>query len=291
MLRNAFSVSFAAKARAIYDLVKPELPIAAGICVVAGEVIASENVPTAFVALNGFFTGFFISGAAMITNDYFDLEVDRINHPQRPLPSGRISSLEVMILACLFSVAGFITSALLGPFALALAIFMWTVSNLYNWRYKEAGLLGNMMVGLCLAMLFILGGVAVGRLDNPMVWTFGALVFVFDLGEEIAGGAMDMEGDRKRSARSIALVYGKTHALRVSSLLFSLFVVISLLPFMMGWLGSLYLVIFVPMDLAILYFALKLLKSQTSEEGRARIRQLYLSTTLFVIAFVVISIL
>lgn len=227
----------------------------------------------------------------MITNDYFDLDVDRINHPQRPLPSGRISSLEVMILACLFSVAGFITSALLGPLALALAAVMWTVSNLYNWRYKEAGLPGNMMVGLSLAMLFILGGVAMGRLDNPMVWTFGALVFIFDLGEEIAGGAMDMEGDRKRSARSIALVYGKTHALRVSSLLFSLFVAISFLPFLMGWLGSLYLVIFVPMDLAILYFAFKLLTSQTTEEGRARIRQLYLSTTIFVIAFTVISLL
>lgn len=291
MLHNVFGVTFAAKARAIYDLVKPELPLAAGICVVAGEVIASETAPSAFVGLMGFLTGFFISGAAMITNDYFDLEVDRINHPQRPLPSGRISSIEVMILACLFSVAGLVTSALLGPLALALAAVMWTVSNLYNWRYKETGLPGNMMVGLCLAMLFILGGVAVGRWANPMVWTFSALVFIFDLGEEIAGGAMDMEGDRKRSSRSMALLYGRENALRVSSLLFALFVVISLLPFLMGWLGSVSLVVFVPMDLAILYFAFKLLTSQTAEEGRARIRQLYLSTTIFVIAFTVIRLL
>lgn len=55
MPQDVFSVSFSARARAIYDLVKPELPIAAGICVVAGEVIASENVPTAFVSLKWFF--------------------------------------------------------------------------------------------------------------------------------------------------------------------------------------------------------------------------------------------
>jgi geranylgeranylglycerol-phosphate geranylgeranyltransferase len=101
------------------------------------------------------------------------------------------------------------TSALPGTLALALAVVMWTVSNLYNWRYKEAGLLGNMMIGLCLTRLFILGGVAVGQLDNPMVWTFGASVFVFDLGEEIAGGAMDMEGDRERSRGALHWYTGK----------------------------------------------------------------------------------
>ncbi|MDD1761586.1 MAG: prenyltransferase, partial [Methanothrix sp.] len=64
-------------------MVKPELPLAAGICVVAGEIIGSESLPTFFVGLMGFLTGFFISGAAMISNDYFDLEVDRVNHPNR----------------------------------------------------------------------------------------------------------------------------------------------------------------------------------------------------------------
>ena len=64
----------------------------------------------------------------------------------RPLPSGRISTKEVMILALLFSAAGLIAAGLLGPIALALALVMWIMSNLYNWRYKETGLFGNMMV-------------------------------------------------------------------------------------------------------------------------------------------------
>jgi geranylgeranylglycerol-phosphate geranylgeranyltransferase len=60
----------------------------------------------------------------MITNDYFDLEVDRVNHPTRPLPSGRISVKEVMMLALLFSTAGLIAAELLGPIAFALAFVM-----------------------------------------------------------------------------------------------------------------------------------------------------------------------
>jgi len=77
------------KARAVSDLVKTELPVAAGICVVAGEMLALGRLPTVAEALLGFLTGFFISGSAMISNDYFDLGVDRINRPERPLPSGR----------------------------------------------------------------------------------------------------------------------------------------------------------------------------------------------------------
>lgn len=272
----------------IVDLVKPELPIAAGICVLAGEVIASKTLPAFTVGLMGVLTGFFISGAAMITNDYFDRDVDRVNHPQRPLPSGRISRTEVMVLTGLFSVAGFLAASFLGALPLILAAAMWIVSNLYNWRYKETGLLGNMMVSFCLFMLFICGGAAVSGLENGIVWTFGALVFVFDLGEEIAGGAMDMKGDELRSVRTIARIYGKKQALRASGIFFALFVIISSLPFIMGWLKSSYLGIIVPMDLAVLYLAMKLVTSKSISEGRARIRQLYLSTTFFIALFIVI---
>ena len=274
------------RAQAVADLVKPELPLAAGICVMAGEVIGSESLPTLFVGLMGFLTGFFISGAAMISNDYFDIDVDRVNHPNRPLPSGRISVPELTILTFLFSAAGFITSGLLGSIALALSVFIWIIGILYNWKFKESGLFGNMMVALSIAWTFIFGGAIVGGLENDMIWVFGALAFVFDLGEEIAGGAMDVEGDDKRSARTIALVHGKKYALRVSSFLFFLFVAISLFPFAMGWLSISYLAIFLPVDLVVLYLAKRLLTSQTVEEGRLRIRQLYLTVTALIIVFI-----
>ncbi len=279
------------KSRAIFDLIRPELPLAGGICVVTGEIIALGNLPTLFIGIMGFLTGFFISGAAMITNDYFDLEVDRINHPQRPLPSGRISLKELLILACLFSVTGFVTSALLGTLPLVLAVIIWFVAILYNWRYKETGLPGNMMVALSVAWFFIFGGVTVGGFANSLVWTFGFLAFIFDLGEEIAADSMDMEGDEKRRAKTIARIHGKKYALRVSTSLFVLFVLLSFLPFLMGWFSNIYLFIFVPMDVAILYFAAKLLTSPTLEEGRKIIRQLYLGLVIFVIAFVIIRVL
>ena len=83
-------MNLGAKTRALSDLVRPELPIAGGIGVIAGQIIALHALLTVFVGVMGFLTAFFVSGAAIISNDYFDREVDAINYPQRPLPSGRV---------------------------------------------------------------------------------------------------------------------------------------------------------------------------------------------------------
>ena len=279
----------AVKVRALADLVRPELPLAAGVCVVAGEIIGAGSLPSLSAGLLGFLTGFFVSGAAMITNDYFDLEVDRVNSPGRPLPSGRVTVPELAALAIAFTAAGLVAAALLGPLALAIAAIMWAVSQLYNWRLKEAGLLGNAMVGLSVAMTFVCGGVIAGGPASGLVWTFGALAFVFDLAEEIASGAMDLEGDEKRSSQSIAWRYGKRFALRVSGLLFALFVLLSFLPIAAGWIGVPFLALFGPMGIAVAYFALKLQASRTPAEGHTIGRWMYLVVTAFVIVFVAVS--
>ena len=72
---TAVGLKIRSKVRAVSDLVKMELPIAAGICVIAGEILALRHLPTLSEALLGFLVGFFISGSAMISNDYFDLDV------------------------------------------------------------------------------------------------------------------------------------------------------------------------------------------------------------------------
>jgi geranylgeranylglycerol-phosphate geranylgeranyltransferase len=279
------------KARAFCDLVKPELPIAAGICVIVGQVIALQALPSALVLAAGFLTGFFISGAAMISNDYFDIEVDRINSPKRPLPSGRVTVTEAAILTCLFSIAGFMSAAFFGLSVFVFAVIMCAVSVLYNWKFKESGLPGHVMVAFCVASTFILGGITAGELTNGMIWAFGAMAFLFDLGEEIANSAMDIEGDAKRSARTFARTYGRENALRFATLLFISIIVLSCLMFITGLLTIIYLIVFVPLDIALLYLALKLLKSKTIDEGHAKTRQLYLTMTVFVIAFMAISIL
>jgi geranylgeranylglycerol-phosphate geranylgeranyltransferase len=52
-----------------------------------------------------------------------------------------------------------------------IALIFWGIGFLYNWKYKEAGLLGDLMVSASTAVTFILGGMIVGQPWNKIVWT------------------------------------------------------------------------------------------------------------------------
>jgi geranylgeranylglycerol-phosphate geranylgeranyltransferase len=272
------------KAQGIVQIWRPELPFAAGACVVLGEIVALGGLPSWREALLGFLCGFLISGSDIVLNDYFDLEVDRINTPGRPLPSGRISSAEAVLLAIVTAVLGLAAAFMLSFSAFLLCCFLWLIGCLYNWKFKEAGLLGNLMVSVNVGFTFILGGIAVGQPWDGMVWCFALMAGLVDLGEEIAGDAMDIEGDKKRSSRSIGIRRGRSFSLRISAGLFSLVIVISWIPFLLGWAGAIYLILIGITDLLILVFTIKLLHSHTPEQGRKGMRGIYLGALFGVMA-------
>jgi len=106
------------KTRSVVALIRPEITLAIGESVLVGEIVALKTLPSIREALLGFLTGFFISSAAMVVNDYFNVEVDKVNAPHRPLPMGTIAIPEVMLLATATSVSGLIVAGLLSGLAL-----------------------------------------------------------------------------------------------------------------------------------------------------------------------------
>ncbi len=266
-------------------LFRPDLSLAAGVCVLTGQVLATGTWPPLLTAILGFVSLFAISGSALILNDYFDIEVDKINAPERPLPSGDVTPTEAIWLAVAASTLGLATALALGIKALLLALFLWVISFLYNWRFKQSGLPGNLMVCASVALSFVFGALSVDKLGNSVVWTFSLMALFLDLGEEIAGDAMDMEGDRKRNSRSIALNRGKSFALYISLFLWLLVILLSLLPAVMGWMGLSYLIIILLTDVVLIFFSIRLIRSQTPASGRQAMRGIYLGATLGLIAF------
>jgi geranylgeranylglycerol-phosphate geranylgeranyltransferase len=277
----------AKKLKAIFQIFRPELPFAAGVCVVLGELIALGKFPPFKPGVLGFLCAFFISGSAIVLNDYYDLEVDKINSPNRPLPSGLITPLEAILLTALATAAGLAASLAFGFSSFMLCAIFWIIGFLYNWKFKAAGLVGNLMVSSSVAITFLLGGMAVGQPWNKIIWCFALIAFFIDLGEEIAGDAMDMEGDQKRDSKSIAIRYGRKFALAISSACFALVVLLSFVPALFHWLGISYLVMIAIMDLIICVFTARLLKSKTPEDGRTSMRQIYMGALFGMLAFII----
>ena len=96
---------------------------------------------------------------------------------------------------------------------------------------------------------------------------------------------MDMEGDRKRASKSIAIKMGRRFALRVSGIIFALVILVSFVPYVFGCFGFGYLIMITIMDLAVIYFTVRLLRSSTSEEGRFYMRRIYLLALFGMLAF------
>jgi len=257
-------------------LFRPELPFAAGVTVLMGEIVALGGLPSWREALLGFTCAFLLSASALILNDVFDLEVDRVNAPDRPLPSGVVSVREAIGLSVVVTLGGFAVALSISPDVMVFGTIIWVIGFLYNWKFKRSGLPGNLMVAISVAACFILGGMAVGDSANKLVWLLALGAFLIDLAEEIAGDAMDMEGDRLRESRSLALRFGQRTALCVSAGIFMLLFLLTPLPLIFGWMGIEYLLAILIADAMLIYYTIKLMRSQNSKEGVSAIRGIYL---------------
>lgn len=273
------------KIKGILRLLRPDLSLAAGICVVGGQIIAGGQLPALSIVLPGFLCAFGISGAALVVNDYFDYEVDRINAPERPLPSGAVTRQEAMLLGALATVIGLISAALLGLDCLIVAVIFWVIGFLYNWRFKQTGLPGNLMVSASVAITFILGAMSVRQPANLIVWIFSLIAFFIDLGEEITGDALDIEGDLKRGSHSIAKMKGKRFALNLAVFLWGLVIPLGLLPVILGLMGTAYLVTILAVDLLIIFFSVRLLNKDDVNTQRGCMKGIYMGATLLILAF------
>lgn len=264
-----------------------ELPFAAGSCVLLGQVLALGARPAVATMALGFAAMFCVSATALILNDYFDVETDRVNAPHRPLPSGDARPRDALLLSVVVALAGLAASAAIGAVAFITALVIWVIGVLYNWRFKRAGVLGNLMVAVSVGMTFIFGGITVGRPLSVHAWWFGAIAFLMDLAEEIAADAMDAEGDRLIGSSSVAIVHGRAFALRLSAFIFGVLVAVSLVPFLLGLIEAIYLLPIAIMDVVTLYAAIRLLDVRLATP-RAHIRAIYLSGLAAVVLFLVL---
>lgn len=275
--------------KGLIKLMRPELPFSAGLCVVMGQIFSLGEVPGLLSVLSGFFSIFLLSAAILVLNDYFDIESDKINAPHRPIPSGAVSPQEALIWAVVLFVSGIGLSYLMGMLAFATALVVALTGFLYNRKYKKSGLPGNLMVSFSVGMTFIYGGISVGMPFNHTAWFFGLIAALIDLGEEIAADAMDAEGDKLINSKSIAIRYGRRTALRISSVIFASVIILSAVPFYLGWFAYIYLIPVGIMVLSIAYCTVMLLKSK-GDEGRKHIRNLYLGATAGILVFLVMRI-
>lgn len=244
-------------ARGVLDLIRPVNCAMIGFAVVVGAFVSGPpTLPPMELGL-GFLTGFFICAYSMVVNDAYDLDVDRVNRPERPIPSGKVSLAEASRLSMVALAAGLVAAALsFDLLALAIALAYAFLSWLYNSRAKKTGLAGNLIVASSLAIPFIYGGaVAGGSIGGSLLLMMALTAFFSGVGREVVKAMADVEGDAKRDVNSVARVRGLAAASWVGAAFFLLAVLTSWVPLLTGLANEVYTIGVVVPDLIFGYLA------------------------------------
>jgi len=135
-----------------------------GFAVILGEAVGSQIIP-AKAAVCGFLTGFLLLGACMVLD--FDREITVSNTQNAILPVDVLRLNEALSFAIVLASFGLLSAAYLGTGALLTAVLCVVVIIAYHAWVKKLDLVGEVFVGIFMALIFIFAGFAVGRLAWP----------------------------------------------------------------------------------------------------------------------------
>jgi len=261
-------------------ILRPVNSVMMGVGILVGVVIAgrlSSSIQPAFLAL-AFVTGFALTGSAMVINDYYDKEIDAVNEPSRPIPSGEVTPHQAITYSLILSAVGLIAAYFTSLPNLAVAVFSWLVMMLYSAWGKRTGFLGNLMVSTCIALPFLYGGAIVGNVSTSLL--FSVLAFLSNTGREITKGIVDTEGDSSQGVKTIAVAYGVGTAAYIASAFYLVTVTASILPLLLGLVTLWYVPFVVVTDAGLVYGSVTLLRDHSREASR-RVKKQVLYWMLF----------
>ena len=232
-----------------FILVRPVNIFIGALTVFVGAVITGTIHPLEKVVL-ACISGSLIMAGGNVINDYFDLEIDRVNKPFRPLPSNIVTAKGVLSFAIILFALGVFLSIFIFPLAVFVAVITSIGLFFYSAKLKQTVFFGNIAVSLFSALAFIYAGIAVGGWQEA----FGpaGFSFRFSLGREIIKDIEDQSADKTVSAETLPLRFGTKTALKVTTVVFSSLILFTFIPYIFGIYGELYFwVVLVGVDLVI----------------------------------------
>lgn len=222
-----------------------------------------------------------IAAAGNIINDYFDINIDIINKPEKMVLDKIINRRWAMAWHTIFNMAGvsigFIVAWQIGQIYLGLtqvicSLILW----FYSTSFKRQILIGNVLISLLTALAVVVVGFyekqiyesfeaimsPAGRKLIQIIGVYALFAFVISLVREIVKDLEDMLGDAKDGCRTIPIVWGVEAAKRICyMLLLALQVLIVAVEIRIGFIGwwpaIIYLVVFVQAPAYYIYTLLK----------------------------------
>ncbi len=282
------------------EILRPINDLMGSLTVIIGILNTRLGIDPVKLILNlilGVLTYFFIAGSSMVINDYYDIEIDKINRPERPIPRGSITLNQAKILWITTSLIGIAIAIFhsilfnIGYLNIIFAVFFAFIAWLYAAWGKKSGFIGNIIVSISFSIGLIYGAVLNNSIIPPYIYFFFLTAFFLLLSREIIKGCEDIEGDKNEGVKTLAIKIGIKKSKNLSLIFAILAVIFFILPNFTSILNPMFFLISMFFGLALTVYTITLmLKANLVKKDFKRI-SLLLKTSMFLglIAFIFAS--
>ena len=224
------------KVKVVLELTRPRNSVMSFFGVIVGMLLISNIITLNTEVLLAALTAMLILGGGNALNDYFDFNIDKVNRPNRPIPSGRISRRSVKYISAILFLAGIVLAFFVNVYCLALAAVNSVILIAYAKYSKKALLLSNLAISYLTASIFIYGALSIyntGHFNPDQIGILAVLIassFLMTLSREIIKDIEDMEGDLKMSANTLPIKIGSSKSKQIAITSGLISVAVSFIP-------------------------------------------------------------
>ncbi len=211
-----------------FTLVAPALGFVSGALTAVGAAPRETWSPDLLIApLIGATMAALLNAGNNALNQIYDLDIDRVNKPKRPLPSGRLTIAQVWWFTNITYAAALVLAWLVVPrlalsasigrhecfWLVAVAVICTYLYSVPPFRTKRLGIWANVTIAIPRGVLLkVAGWSAVKTIAGVEPWYIGGIFGLFLLGATTTKDFADMEGDRRGGCRTLPIQYGVRRA-------------------------------------------------------------------------------
>ncbi len=209
---------------------------------VSASFICMSGIPIVWLSvLTAGFAAFLLTGAGNALNDYFDYEIDKINKPNRPIPSGRISRSDTFMLSIVLFLLGLGFSKNVNNYCLGIAFLNSVILVIYAMYSKKLLFISNLSISFLVSSIFIFGvaatvqeGMNISSMkEMQLIAILTVCSFLITLSREMVKDIEDIKGDKKRYALTLPIKIGVKRTKTLITLFTLSAIIVSFIPFFM----------------------------------------------------------
>jgi len=258
--------------KVFFSIIRPLNCLITFFTIVIAGLICGELFDYKIILVAGF-AGLLVNAGGNIINDYFDVEIDKTNRPQRALPSGKTTPLFVLnsyVVVTYFAIVMAFFNLNIDAFIIVVITSL--MMFLYSYLFKKIAFVGNLVVAFFTGMAFLFGSVVVSNVYCGIIPAVFA--FLISLMRELVKDVEDIKGDKLANISTYPIKYGVNATVKLITITGVVLIISTTVPFLLK-IYNVYYFVFVSIFVnGILVFVISSLKKSTSQSTISKMSKL-----------------